>query len=173
MERVKRLYTNPLIPSLFAGIILLALTVSQAMSQPLLTISGDVKAGNTQTVWELSKDELRSLPKTTILTDTIWTEGTQTFEGVSLKTLLEHVGAQDGMLKASAINDYVVTIPTSDAVEGGPIVAYLRNGKEMSLRDKGPLWIVYPYATNQEYNSEEFFSRSIWQLDRIEVVADE
>jgi hypothetical protein len=48
-------------------------------------------------------------------------------------------------------------------------VAYLRNGAEMSMRDKGPLWIVYPYDAKPDYQSELIYSRSIWQLDRIEV----
>ncbi|RYH00603.1 oxidoreductase, partial [Salipiger sp. IMCC34102] len=39
----------------------------------------------------------------------------------------------------------------------------------MQVRDKGPLWIVYPYDDTPEYRSEVIYSRSIWQLDRIEV----
>ena len=95
----------------------------------------------------------------------------QTFEGVSLGVLLEHVGADGAELNAVALNDYAVSIPTADAVEGGPIIAYSQNGEEMSVRNKGPLWIVYPYDGNEEYKSEEYYSRSIWQLDRIEVMA--
>ena len=43
------------------------------------------------------------------------------------------------------------------------------NGEIMSLRDKGPLWVIYPYDQNAAYRSEVTYSRSIWQLDRIEV----
>ncbi|RYH00523.1 oxidoreductase, partial [Salipiger sp. IMCC34102] len=74
-----------------------------------------------------------------------------------------------GTLLATAINDYTVEIPVSDAVEGGPIIAYQMDGAEMQVRDKGPLWIVYPYDDTPEYRSEVIYSRSIWQLDRIEV----
>ena len=38
----------------------------------------------------------------------------------------------------------------------------------MSRRDKGPLWVIYPYHDNIDYRSETIYSRSIWQLDRIE-----
>lgn len=86
-----------------------------------------------------------------------------------LATLLKAVGADGAMLRASAINDYAVEIPVEDAVEGGPIVAYLLNGEPMSVRDKGPLWIVYPFDSAPEYQTEQVYSRSIWQLDRIEV----
>lgn len=103
-------------------------------------------------------------------TTTIWTEGEQSFTGVSLLTLLSEVGISDGTIRATAINDYAVEIPVSDAVAGGPIVAYALNGQTMSVRDKGPLWIVYPFDSDPKYKSEVIFSRSIWQLDRIEAI---
>ena len=61
-------------------------------------------------------------------------------------------------------------MPLTDAVEGGPIVAYRMDGETMSVRDKGPLWIVYPYDSDADYRTEVIYSRSIWQLDRIEVI---
>ena len=73
-------------------------------------------------------------------------------------------------MKATAINDYAVEIPVSDAVVGGPIVAYFLNGEPMSVRDKGPLWIVYPFDADPHYQTEVIYSRSIWQLDRIELI---
>lgn len=83
------------------------------------------------------------------------------------------MGASGDTIRAVALNDYAVSIPTADAVEGGPIVAYARNGEEMSIRDKGPLWIIYPFDDNETYKTEEYYSRSIWQLDRIELVPQE
>ena len=65
------------------------------------------------------------------------------------------------------INDYAVEIPSDDWVEGGPIVAYLNNDEPMSVREKGPLWVVYPYDSDAAYQTEVTYSRSIWQLDRI------
>lgn len=137
----------------------------------VLTISGAVAPSDDGETWRLSMSDLKALPVARFDTVTIWTDGTQTFEGVSLRALLDHVGASDGDLEAVALNDYAVTIPASDAVEGGPIVAYAHNGQAMSVRDKGPLWVVYPFDANDTYKSEEYYARSIWQLDRI-VVAD-
>ena len=133
----------------------------------LLTVSGDVDAA-AQTL-TFDRAALMALPTTTIETSTIWTEGTHSFTGVSLADLMAQVGVTDGTLLATAINDYTVEIPVSDAVAGGPIVAYLMDGEEMPVRDKGPLWIVYPYDSSADYRSEVVYSRSIWQLDRIEV----
>ena len=103
-------------------------------------------------------------------TTTIWTEGEQTFTGVSLLALLSQAGISDGKLKATAINDYAVEIPVSDAVAGGPIIAYSVNGEPMSVRDKGPLWIVFPFGSKPQYQTEVIYSRSIWHLDRLESI---
>jgi hypothetical protein len=104
-----------------------------------------------------------------IQTTTIWTEGVQTFVGVELDDLLAAIGAEGTTLRAIALNDYAVNIPVTDAADGGPIIAYIRNDEPMSIRDKGPLWIIYPYDSSPEFQSELIFSRSIWQLNRIEV----
>lgn len=150
----------------------LMLSVTAGLAQDtVLTISGAVDTPATGTEWTFDMDSLQAMEEISFETTTIWTEGTQTFQGVSLKGLLDHVGAQGDTLRAIALNDYAVTIPTADAVTDGPIVAYMRNGADMSVRDKGPLWIVYPYDANDAYKSEEYYSRSIWQLAKLEVVA--
>jgi hypothetical protein len=137
----------------------------------ILKIYGDVGSNGVENAWTFSRADLEELPRESITTSTIWTEGQQVFEGVSLRLLLSHVEAKEGDIRAMALNDYAVTIPTSDAVSDGPIVAYKRNDEYMSIRDKGPLWIIYPYDANEAYRSEDVFSRSIWQLNRLEIVA--
>ncbi|EBA16194.1 hypothetical protein RSK20926_20750 [Roseobacter sp. SK209-2-6] len=115
--------------------------------------------------------DLRALDAETFETETIWTEGNQVFTGVPLATLVALFGVEEGTLEARAVNDYMVEIPISDAVTGGPIIAYTRNGGAMSLRNKGPLWLVYPYDSNPaSYKNETVYSRSIWQLDRLRIV---
>jgi len=139
------------------------LSVTQVAAQTVLTVTYGAD------VVTFDQDALEELGAVTFETETIWTEGVQTFTGVLLETLVAEFPIDDGMLIASAINDYSVEIPVSDAVEGGPIVAYLHNGEQMSVRDKGPLWIVYPYDSTPDYQAELIYSRSIWQLDRIEM----
>ncbi|MBO9451943.1 molybdopterin-dependent oxidoreductase [Tropicibacter sp. R16_0] len=151
----------------------LCVTKVASAGEVILTISGDVAPPTESQAWTFDLEELSAMPATTVKTTTIWTEGEQSFVGVSLAALLDHVGATQGTIQAVALNDYAVKIPTTDAVENGPIVAYSLNGAEMSVRDRGPLWIIYPFDENETYQSEEYYSRSIWQLDRIEVVAQE
>ncbi|MBI1494526.1 molybdopterin-dependent oxidoreductase [Halocynthiibacter styelae] len=133
----------------------------------ILTVSGKVTTSTDSNLWEFDRAALEALPTSMIRTTTIWTDGPQVFEGVSLAVLLDHVGVEGGTILAVALNDYAVKIPTTDAIEDGPIIAYQRNDAPLSVRDRGPLWIIYPFDDNEIYRSEEYYSRSIWQLDRI------
>ena len=119
---------------------------------------------------EFTLEDLKAIGERQFSTTTIWTTGQQTFSGVSLDAFLRFKGIDSGKILASAINDYTVQIPLSDATADGPLIAYRLNGEEMSIRDKGPLWIVYPYDSKPEYQTEVIYSRSIWQLDRIAIV---
>jgi hypothetical protein len=138
-----------------------------AKGEILLTVSGAIETTNADGMAQFDLEMLEALDATVIDTSTIWTDGTQFFQGVSLNVLVDRLGIHGDTLRATAINDYAVEIPVSDAVEGGPIIAYKLNGDTLSVREKGPLWIVYPYDSDSVYRSEVIYSRSIWQLDRI------
>ena len=112
---------------------------------------------------------LKAMGESQLRTSTIWTEGVHDFTGVLLKDLVDYLGLKDGMVKAVALNDYAVDIPTSDATPDGPIMAYAIDNVPMSVREKGPLWIVYPFDAKPEYRSEIIYTRAIWQLVRLEV----
>nr|WP_255522161.1 molybdopterin-binding protein [Paracoccus sp. NBH48] len=79
-------------------------------------------------------------------------------------------GIDEGTVSAVAINDYAVQIPVDEVTADYPIVAFQQNGQAMSVRDKGPLWVIYPYDSDPALQSEVTYARSIWQLVRIEVV---
>ncbi len=115
------------------------------------------------------KAMLEALDVVEIVTETPWTDGLSRFEGVSLQALLHVVGARGDRMRAVAINDYAVDIPLSDAAAHGPIVALKLNGDYMSVREKGPLWIIYPWSDNPALRNETYYARGIWQLKRLTV----
>ena len=160
-----------------AAVLMLPLTTEVSASEPLqaptgqvlLTVSGEIFATNHGDAAQFDLDMLRRLPRIEFRTTTLWTDGEKTFVGVPLSALLDHLGANSGQLRALAINDYSVTFDLVDIGADAPIVAYLMDGQTMSRRDKGPLWVVYPYDSDAAYQSEVIYSRSIWQLDRLVV----
>lgn len=133
-----------------------------AIASPLLTVTlGDETR-------EYDIPALQELGAVEMATTTIWTEGVQKFTGVPLASVLNDAGITEGSVTATAINEYSIDIPVSEITEEYPIIAFHLDGEPMSVRDKGPFWIVYPFDAAPEWRSEVNFSRSIWQLDRLQ-----
>lgn len=148
----------------------LAEDISIPTGPVLLTVSGEINVVNQPDAALFDLAMLQSLPRRTITTTTIWTDGIQVFEGFPLQALVEKLGIEGGILRMLAKNDYAIEFPVHEIGAEAPVIAYFRNGAEMSVRDKGPLWLVYPYDSSLDYQTEVVFNRSIWQLDRIVVL---
>ena len=144
------------------------MTIAPPKGEVLLTIDGAVTANGGKPI-EVDLDALKAMPAETFRTSTQWTDGTVEFTGVPLKDLLAAAGATGTSLTATAINNYAVDIPLADVGDDAPIVAYLMNGQTFSRRDKGPLWVVYPYDSSKDYQNELVYNRSIWQLVQMTV----
>ena len=79
------------------------------------------------------------------------------------------VGATGGRVTAIALNDYACELPIEDFAKYNVIPALERDGQYMPVRDKGPLFFVYPYDNSPELRSQKFYSRSVWQVSRLVV----
>ncbi|WP_449041756.1 oxidoreductase [Paracoccus sp. (in: a-proteobacteria)] len=133
----------------------------------LLTIDGAITVRNAGSTLELDFDQLASLPQHEFATSTIWTVGRHRYQGVLLGDLIAAVGATGGTMTISALNDYRIELPVAEVAADGPLLAYLKDGRPMSVRERGPLWLLYPFDDNVAYRSELAYSRSIWQAVHI------
>ncbi|WP_435256765.1 molybdopterin-dependent oxidoreductase [Thioclava sp. FR2] len=140
--------------------------ISPAVGEPILTIDGSVSSTDG---FKLDMDSLLKFEPEVFQTSTIWTEGNVTFTGVPLKTLIEAAGATGTTVVAEALNGYAVELPIAELEDKAPIIAYLIDGKTFSRRDKGPLWVVYPYDSEDRYKTETIYAYSIWQLHRLTI----
>jgi hypothetical protein len=102
-------------------------------------------------------------------TPTAWTDGLVTFEGVLLSRLLEVLAVPGDVteLAMTALNDYQVVIPVVDVRTWPVIIALKRDGQYMSVRNKGPLWVVYPRHAFPELAQAKHNPKWIWQLKEI------
>ena len=155
--------------TIFAAVEAAADDLPLPAEEVVLTVSGQISQRNFADVAVFDLGMLRDLGSVEMRTTTIWTVGPQVFEGVPLTRLIEALGAEGSVIAATALNDYTVEIPLSDAIPGGPILAFAQNGAPLSVRDKGPLWVVYPYDDRADYQSETIYARSIWQVKRMEI----
>lgn len=137
----------------------------------VLTIEGNIARTNAEDRALFDLAMIEALPVTTLDTSTVVTDGVGHFEGVLMHKLLEFVGAEGELVTATAVNDYVIDIPMSDFVEFDVLAAYRMDGDQLTARDKGPLWIVYPRDDHDELQDIRYDYRWVWQLVRLEVHA--
>lgn len=143
---------------------------SETSSPPLLVVIAKNSEGGEKAFLRFDRKSLEAFPQRTIKTETPWTTGVTSFSGPLLRDVLQEVKTQGGTLKCTAVNDYSVTIPRQDSKLYDVIIAMKRNGENMSTREKGPLWIIYPWSENSSLWNETYFSRAIWQLRDIEIL---
>lgn len=165
----RRAFTTGLLATALSTLPRSSGAASNTISCTLMTISYDGTQDDPIAPIAVTEATIRSLPRQSFATTTIWTSGVQRFTGVPLWTLLDHYGIEGLELELSAANDYRITIPLAEIGPETPLVAYERNGKPMSARDYGPLWLVYNYDGDATSRTQTAFSRSIWQLDHITV----
>jgi hypothetical protein len=153
-----------------AGALLLAAPFAAlrpaASSDAILTVSASHPAA---VAVDLDLAALEQMPHHAIATSTPWTEGVSSYEGVLLRDLLHQLGVSGATIKLIALNDYAITIPAADFDKYDVVLAYSRDGQAMPVRDKGPLWLVYPLDGHPELNNEETHAKMIWQVRRLEV----
>ena len=156
-----------------AGLALGAVLPAHALDKPagtvLLTVAGRVRNANDGQRADFDMRMLEALPQASFATRTPWYAQARRFTGPLLRDVLAAAGAQGSTLRLVALNDYRVDMPFDDAQRHDVIVARLLDDKPMVVRDKGPLFVIYPFDARPELRSAVYYSRSAWQLRTIEV----
>ena len=135
----------------------------------VLTMSGNIENTNENGKAVFDIASLEKLGVVSFQTASPWYNGRTTFTGVPLQKLMDYVGAKGTDVKVTALNDYTTVVPLSDFKKFNVILALKINGEYMRVRDKGPLFIVYPYDSMPELNSQIYYSRSAWQISSMDI----
>lgn len=147
------------------ALLMLCAAALASSGEHLLTVSGRVDGGPVH----LSMHDLRDLPRHTLVTSTAVTDGAHRFTGFLMRDLLDHLGADGDVIRALALNDYVVDIPMRDFRDFDVLVADSMDGTPLRRSNKGPLWIVYPRDDHAELRDIRYDYRWVWQLNRLEI----
>jgi hypothetical protein len=154
------------LPAVFTG-------AARALEAPggavVLTISGRLSNPNQGERAMFDMAMLEKLPQRSFSTTTPWYGELHKFTGPLLRDVLAAAGADGKQLKAVALNDYKVDIPAEDTKTYDVVLARLMDDKPMPVRDKGPLFIIYPFDARPELRNTIYYSRCAWQLKAIEV----
>jgi hypothetical protein len=135
----------------------------------VLTVTGKIANTNGGGVARFDMAMLDALEGRAATLETPWTSGKVTFEGPFGRSLLKAVGAEGTVLKISALNDYAASVPIEDLRDHDTILATRFNGKPMTVREKGPIFLIYPFDKEASLYTEVYFSRSVWQIKSIKV----
>lgn len=163
-----------------AGLVLLALAgafvnplpanaLSTASDRVLLTVIGAIEHTNADSRAEFDRAMLNQLGTAGLVTTMSWTDGDTRYEGVLARDVMQAVGARGTVVTATALNDYSIDIPISDFENYDVLFALSMNGTELTPRDKGPIWIVYPRDVHPELRNPQVDAKWIWQLAKIEI----
>ncbi|RBO86295.1 hypothetical protein [Marinomonas aquiplantarum] len=146
---------------------------SFALEQPnqriILTVEGDFENTNAKQAANFDLPMLAALPQYSVTTKNPWAKGVHSYQGFSAVDLLETLKAKGTMLEVTALNKYMTKVPVEDFQTNGAIFATHRDGVPMSIRNLGPIMVIYPFDQNPELKSEVYYGRSIWQIRHIKI----
>jgi len=117
-----------------------------------------------QLVAEFDLASLKKLPQQSFTTHTPWFKDPMTFTGPLMRDVLASAKLKGTGLSAVALDEYKAKLPFSDTEKFDVILAHSINGEPMSAKNKGPLFIVYPYDSKKELQTVLYYQRSVWQL---------
>ncbi len=133
----------------------------------ILTVSGKISVHNDGQTASFDRPMLEAIGDWSFETRTPWYDGEDRFEGVAMSRLMEAVGASGDRVAAIAVDDYLTEIPISDFTRFDVMLALKRDGKYLTIRDNGPLFIVYPFDKYPELRSSTYTSWCAWQVTRL------
>ncbi|MCK5930567.1 MAG: hypothetical protein KAG89_00200 [Fulvimarina manganoxydans] len=113
--------------------------------------------------------DLARLPQRQIVTTTPWHREPTTFEGPDLDAVLDSKAGDDLECLLIALNDYVAAVSTKDFRDYDGILAIKENGEFLTVNNKGPVFVVFPFSERPELQIQAAYARCVWQLVEIEV----
>jgi hypothetical protein len=136
----------------------------------VLTIGGKVRRTNQDGRAAFDIAMLEALPQRSFSTKTPWYAQPRKFTGPLLRDVFSFVGGQGQTIRAVALNDYRIDIPFDDVMRFDVVLARLLDDLPMTVREKGPLFMIYPFDSTPILRNALYYSRSVWQLKAIDLL---
>lgn len=156
--------------ALCASLLLSTLAAFPALGEELLfTVSGKNSSG---AAIELTiTDAMLSQIGVTQISTKVVSQGdfVRTVRGAKVEDVLNASGLVGDTVHVVALDGYAVDLPRGDFAKYPALFATEIDGKKLSVRDKGPAWIIYPVSDFKELDDPVFEARSVWQLKTVTV----
>jgi hypothetical protein len=169
MTLLSRRLASPLAALSFSSLLLADPSWQEQPAGPvILTVSGELQCCPSGTAY-FDLQRLDAMPQTEVKTLTPWTDSSDRYSGVRLSELLQALGAKGKKIDATALNDYITQFSNTALLQYPVILATRRNDQPMRIRDKGPIWIIYPLDDHPQLRKEEHHHAMVWQLKALQV----
>lgn len=159
--------------ALAASLCLPAWALDAPSGPVVLSIAGALQQPNRDGRALFDMAMLERLPQHSFTTKTPWYPAAHKFTGPLLRDVLAAAGVPAdaaGQARCVALNDYKVDIPLDDLRRYDVVLARLIDDKPIGVREKGPLFVIYPFDERPELRTSVYYGRCIWQLKAIEWV---
>ncbi|MCL1479057.1 hypothetical protein MIH18_06995 [Marinobacter sp. M3C] len=134
-------------------------------------VSLQISKSSTGLVQSWSLGKVDALSQQRITTHSPFFPGTKTFSGPLLADLLAAAFSAEPKestpIKLIALNNYSIQTTFGKLKHADAIVATRKNDLPMSIRDRGPFWIILPLNKRPDLENENFYRLMIWQLSDI------
>jgi len=147
----------------------LAFALPTPKGEPILWVSGNISQTNSPQGAEFDESMLLAVEHGAIHTNNHVVSEVVEYKGPKLASLLEYVGANGKQVQVIAWDDYVVTISLEDIMKYGILLATHEAGVRMTIDDKGPLFVVFPFTQHAQLRNDFYYSLSVWQVREIVV----
>lgn len=147
-----------------ASVVTLAFApVANAADKVLTTIFNK----KNEVVLELKESDLSKYTQNSFSTETPWFPKKSEFKGILFKEVLTKAKiSENSQLQIVAWDNFNAQVPAKDAFEYNTILTTHIDGKRITLRDKGPFFLMYP-LTNPQLRTGVYYNRSVWQIKEI------
>ena len=146
-----------------------AASLAAPTGKVMLTVRGKIAQTNSKDGAKFDLAMLDALPQGRFEGETPWTKGKTVFTGPLGAAVLDAVGASGSMMRVAALNDYSADVPVADFREHAVILATRHDGALMSVREQGPIWVIYPMDREPQLRIESTYTRSVWQVASIDI----
>ena len=159
---------------LFTFILSLSLTsiaetkLQKPVGEVILEVGGNLAKTNVDEQAHFDRAMIEALPQEKIITSNHVIDKATTYTGPKLESLLAYLGAKGDKVKVTALDDYTSELSRADIKKFGVILATLENGKQLTLDDRGPFFVVFPFNDYKELQHDLYYNMSVWQVMLIE-----
>ncbi|WP_022942330.1 molybdopterin-binding oxidoreductase [Psychromonas hadalis] len=111
--------------------------------------------------------QLQKLPQHEIKITIPWTDEEHIYKGPYLEDVFSSAGIEGRWLTLYALDHYQVSFNYQRIKKYNPILGLQIDGELLTIRSKGPIWLILPVNEYKELEAAVYNDYMVWQLIKI------